>query len=108
MDRPRCRPRGGADGRAPRDLTGEAHHAYEAVLARPDLPVTQAALGCALGRAGKHADAALHLRAALAADPFDRDAARGFRLDVPAGTSVRFEPGDQKTVRLVKTEGSAR
>jgi urease subunit beta len=32
---------------------------------------------------------------------FDRDAARGFRLDVPAGTSVRFEPGAEKDVTLV-------
>ncbi len=33
---------------------------------------------------------------------FDREAAHGRRLDIPAGTAVRFEPGDQKTVRLVK------
>jgi urease subunit gamma/beta len=32
---------------------------------------------------------------------FDRALARGKRLDIPAGTAVRFEPGDQKTVRLV-------
>jgi urease subunit gamma/beta len=34
---------------------------------------------------------------------FDRERAAGRRLDVPAGTAVRFEPGDQKTVRLVAT-----
>jgi urease subunit gamma/beta len=34
---------------------------------------------------------------------FDRAAAAGRRLDIPAGTAVRFEPGDQKTVRLVAT-----
>ncbi|MBI2395245.1 MAG: urease subunit gamma [Deltaproteobacteria bacterium] len=33
---------------------------------------------------------------------FDRFAARGMRLDIPAGTAVRFEPGDKKTVRLVE------
>jgi urease subunit gamma/beta len=33
---------------------------------------------------------------------FDRRAAAGRRLDVPAGTAVRFEPGDEKTVRLVR------
>ncbi len=33
---------------------------------------------------------------------FDRAAAHGRRLDIPAGTAVRFEPGDTKTVRLVK------
>ena len=36
---------------------------------------------------------------------FDRDAARGFRLDVPAGTAVRFEPGIQIDVNLVALAG---
>ncbi len=36
---------------------------------------------------------------------FDRDAAYGFRLDIPAGTAVRFEPGETKTVRLVAIAG---
>ncbi len=36
---------------------------------------------------------------------FDRDAARGFRLDVPAGTTVRFGPGESKTVSLVRYGG---
>ncbi len=43
---------------------------------RPDLPATQAALGCALGRAGRFAEAVAPLRAAVAANPFDRAAAR--------------------------------
>jgi len=34
---------------------------------------------------------------------FDRVRATGRRLDIPAGTAVRFEPGDEKTVRLVAT-----
>ncbi len=34
---------------------------------------------------------------------FDRALAKGRRLDIPAGTAVRFEPGDEKTVRLVRT-----
>ncbi|KAI1091566.1 urease [Rostrohypoxylon terebratum] len=37
---------------------------------------------------------------------FDRAAAYGFRLDIPAGTSVRFEPGDTKTVALVEIAGN--
>jgi urease subunit gamma/beta len=37
---------------------------------------------------------------------FDRAKARGKRLDIPAGTAVRFEPGDTKTVRLVETRTS--
>ena len=37
---------------------------------------------------------------------FDRDAAAGFRLDVPAGTSVRFEPGVSREVTLVALAGA--
>jgi urease beta subunit len=36
---------------------------------------------------------------------FDREAARGMRLNIPAGTSVRFEPGEEKEVRLVEFAG---
>jgi urease subunit beta len=36
---------------------------------------------------------------------FDRTAARGMRLNIPAGTSVRFEPGDEKEVELVEYAG---
>jgi urease subunit beta len=36
---------------------------------------------------------------------FDRAVARGFRLAIPAGTSVRFEPGIEKTVELVALAG---
>src|SRR5437764_3745447 len=36
---------------------------------------------------------------------FDRGAAYGMRLDLPAGTAVRFEPGEIKTVRLVAMAG---
>jgi urease subunit beta len=39
---------------------------------------------------------------------FDREATFGARLDIPAGTSVRFEPGDQKTVQLVPYGGRQR
>jgi urease subunit beta len=37
---------------------------------------------------------------------FDRAAARGFRLNIPAGTAVRFEPGDTRTVELVALAGA--
>jgi len=37
---------------------------------------------------------------------FDRAAARGFRLDIPAGTAVRFEPGQKRTVTLVALDGA--
>ena len=36
---------------------------------------------------------------------FDRAAARGFRLNIPAGTAVRFEPGQERTVELVALSG---
>jgi urease beta subunit len=36
---------------------------------------------------------------------FDRDAAHGFRLDLPAGASVRFIPGEAKQVQLVRYGG---
>ena len=39
---------------------------------------------------------------------FDRDAARGFRLDIPAGTAIRFEPGQNRTVELVEYAGERR
>lgn len=37
---------------------------------------------------------------------FDRERARGFRLDIPAGTAVRFEPGEEKEVTLVEFGGA--
>ena len=37
---------------------------------------------------------------------FDREAARGFRLNIPAGTAVRFEPGDTRDVELVALSGT--
>ncbi len=36
---------------------------------------------------------------------FDRGAARGYRLDIPAGSAVRFEPGQSRTVTLVAIGG---
>jgi urease subunit beta len=36
---------------------------------------------------------------------FDREASRGYRLNVAAGTAVRFEPGQEKTVELVDIGG---
>lgn len=36
---------------------------------------------------------------------FDRDKARGLRLDIPAGSAIRFEPGQARTVHLVPFGG---
>jgi urease subunit beta len=39
---------------------------------------------------------------------FDRAKTRGFRLDIPAGTAVRFEPGQERDVTLVRYAGEGR
>jgi urease subunit beta len=49
-----------------------------------------------------------HFADVNAALAFDREAATGFRLDVPAGTSVRFEPGAERDVPLVALAGARR
>jgi urease subunit beta len=47
-----------------------------------------------------------HFGETNAALDFDRDAARGFRLDIASGTAVRFEPGQSRTVDLVALAGT--
>jgi urease subunit beta len=47
-----------------------------------------------------------HFYEVNAALNFDREQARGMRLDIPAGTAVRFEPGDEREVTLVPLAGS--
>ncbi len=39
---------------------------------------------------------------------FEREKTKGMRLDIPAGTAVRFEPGDEKEVQLIPFVGSRR
>lgn len=39
---------------------------------------------------------------------FDRESCRGMRLDLPAGTAMRFEPGDERLVRLIPMAGKRR
>jgi urease subunit beta len=50
----------------------------------------------------------LHLPDANSALAFDRAAARGFRLDIPSGTSQRFEPGASRRVSAVALRGDRR
>ena len=50
----------------------------------------------------------IHVADVNAALLFDRAAAVGFRLDVPAGTGLRFEPGIARDVTLVRLAGAAR
>ncbi|MCH2097684.1 MAG: urease subunit beta [Pseudomonadales bacterium] len=47
-----------------------------------------------------------HFAEANTALSFDRDAARGQRLDIPAGTAIRFEPGQTRSVSLVPFAGA--
>ena len=47
-----------------------------------------------------------HFAEANAALDFDREAALGYRLDIPAGTAVRFEPGQSREVSLVPYAGA--
>jgi urease subunit beta len=47
-----------------------------------------------------------HFAETNAALSFDREAARGYRLDIPAGTAVRFEPGQSREVSLIPYAGA--
>jgi len=47
-----------------------------------------------------------HFAETNAALSFDRSAALGYRLDIPAGTAVRFEPGQSREVSLIPYEGA--
>ena len=49
-----------------------------------------------------------HFAEANSALDFDRDAARGLRLDIAAGTAVRFEPGQRREVSLIPVSGARR
>ena len=49
-----------------------------------------------------------HFAETNAALEFDRDAARGMRLDIAAGTAVRFEPGQRREVSLIPLSGARR
>jgi urease subunit beta len=68
---------------------------------RPVLELVVANTGDRPVQVGSH----FHFAQANAALRFDRDAAWGMRLDVAAGTAVRFEPGIEKLVRLVPLAG---
>lgn len=69
---------------------------------RPTLNITVANGGDRPIQIGSH----FHFYEVNAALQFDREATKGMRLDIPAGTAVRFEPGDEKEVQLVAIAGS--
>jgi urease subunit beta len=68
---------------------------------RPTLTVTVTNTGDRPVQVGSH----YHFAETNAALAFDRAAARGFRLNIAAGTAVRFEPGQSRTVELVALAG---
>jgi urease subunit beta len=68
---------------------------------RPTVDITVANTGDRPVQVGSH----YHFFETNPALSFDRAAARGFRLDIPAGTAVRFEPGQTRSVRLVAYGG---
>ena len=68
---------------------------------RPRVRLTVANTGDRPVQVGSH----YHFHETNEALAFDREAARGFRLDIPAGTAVRFEPGQEREVTLVAYAG---
>jgi len=71
---------------------------------RPVTTVLVANIGDRPVQVGSH----FHFFEANAALQFDREATRGQRLDIPAGTAIRFEPGDSREVQLVPYAGARR
>lgn len=68
---------------------------------RPTVMMTVANTGDRPIQVGSH----FHFFEVNSALEFDRDQAKGMRLDIPAGTAVRFEPGDEREVTLVSLVG---
>lgn len=69
---------------------------------RPAITLKVANTGDRPVQVGSH----YHFAEANTALDFDRAAARGYRLDIPAGTAVRFEPGQAREVQLVPYSGA--
>jgi urease subunit beta len=70
-------------------------------VGRPTITLVVANTGDRPVQVGSH----YHFYETNAALAFDRDATRGMRLDIAAGTAVRFEPGQTRTVQLVAYAG---
>jgi urease subunit beta len=71
---------------------------------RPAVTLTVANTGDRPIQVGSH----YHFYETNAALAFDREQARGCRLDIPAGTATRFEPGQTRDVRLISYPGERR
>ncbi len=70
-------------------------------VGRPTVTLTVANTGDRPIQVGSH----YHFYEVNPALDFDREQAKGMRLDIPAGTAIRFEPGDERSVRLVAYAG---
>lgn len=73
-------------------------------VGRPRVTVRVANTGDRPIQVGSH----YHFYETNAALSFDRELTRGFRLDIAAGTAVRFEPGQERDVTLVRYAGEER
>ncbi|MEA5616664.1 urease subunit beta [Cronbergia sp. UHCC 0137] len=71
-------------------------------VGRPTTKLTVANTGDRPIQIGSH----FHFYEVNTALNFDRETARGMRLDIPAGTAVRFEPGDAKEITLIPLVGT--
>ena len=71
---------------------------------RPVITLTVANSGDRPVQVGSH----YHFAETNDALVFDREAARGFRLNIAAGTAVRFEPGQTRTIELVASSTASR
>jgi urease subunit beta len=80
-------------------LTDDGEHELNA--GRTTITVTVSNTGDRPVQIGSH----YHFYEVNPALSFDRDKARGFRLNIAAGTAVRFEPGQERTVELVELAG---
>ncbi len=78
-----------------------AHGDIEINVGRATLEVEVANLGDRPIQIGSH----YHFFETNLSLKFDREATRGFRLNIAAGTAVRFEPGQTRTVELVELAG---
>jgi urease subunit beta len=80
-------------------LTDDGEHELNA--GRTTITVTVSNTGDRPVQIGSH----YHFYEVNPALSFDREKARGFRLNIAAGTAVRFEPGQERTVELVELAG---
>lgn len=88
----------------PKMIPGEIITAADDIIlndGRKTLSLTVANTGDRPVQVGSH----YHFYETNEALDFDREAAKGFRLDIPSGTAVRFEPGQSRDVDLVALSG---